>query len=251
MEDYTQRFTGRAEAYSKYRPTYPQGVLDILKEKIHFDSSKVVADIGSGTGILSKLFLEHGNRVFGVEPNADMRNKAESSLAGFPNFISLNGTAENTSLKDRSVDLISIGQALHWFDPVKSWKEFGRIMNQNGWLCVLYNDRKSENYSGIMKNYESIVRKYSRNRPRMERIEGDALCKFFPTWVFEKYLLPNEQTLDFEGLIGRLSSASYMPQPEEDQFMSMKNEIKEIFDEYQVDNKITLFYVTNVFLGKI
>jgi ubiquinone/menaquinone biosynthesis C-methylase UbiE len=249
MEDFTQRFTGRADAYSKYRPTYPTRILGILKEKIAFDSSKIIADLGSGTGILSKLFLEHGNWVFGVEPNEDMRNKAEASLVGFSKFISVNGTAENTTLKDRSIDLISIGQALHWFDPVKSWKEFKRIVNENGWLCVVYNDRKSD--SEVMRKYESIVKKYSRNRPRMERIEGDVLSDFYPAWSFEKYLLSNDQVLDFEGLMGRLSSASYMPQPGDDEFLSVKEELKEMFDKDRVDDKITLFYETNVILGRI
>jgi ubiquinone/menaquinone biosynthesis C-methylase UbiE len=116
-EDYTWRFAGKADSYSKYRPSYPERVLSVLKEKTSFDSSKIVADVGSGTGILSRLFLENGNTVYAIEPNEDMRSKAELALARFPNFHSVKGSAEDTTLEERSVDLITVAQALHWFDP--------------------------------------------------------------------------------------------------------------------------------------
>jgi ubiquinone/menaquinone biosynthesis C-methylase UbiE len=251
IEDYTQRFTGRAEAYSKYRPSYPKQVLNILEKEMSFDSSKIVADVGSGTGILSRLFLENGNRVFGVEPNDDMRSIAESSLARFQRFISIKGSAGNTTLEDRSVDLISVAQALHWFDPEKSWNEFKRITKQGGYLCILYNDRKIDSGSGIMKRYEEIIERYVRNKPKTERVENDNLSKFFSGWSFRKFSIPNEQTLEFEGLVGRVCSASYMPRQSEENFLEMKRELEDMFSKYQKDNKITLSYDTNIFLGLI
>src|SRR5487761_1149721 len=232
MEDYTQRFTGRAEAYSSYRPTYPKQFLDILNKEANFDSTKIVADIGSGTGILSKLFLENGNRVFSVEPNDDMRSVAGSNLGHFQRFASIKGTAENTTLEDRSVDLISVGQALHWFDSKRSWKEFSRIIKRGGYLCILYNDRKTDDASGIM-----------------QRVEDDILSKFFSGWSFKKFSISNEQVLDFEGLVGRVCSASYMPQQNQQGFSEVKRELKDMFSKYQKDNKIMLSYETNIFLG--
>src|SRR6266849_3318238 len=114
--DFAERFTGRAAAYSKYRPGYPAEILNVLNSEIAFDQGKTVADIGSGTGLLSKLFLQNGNTVFGVEPNDEMRSFAKQSFSGFPNFVSVKGSAENTTLQDFSVDLVTVGQALHWFD---------------------------------------------------------------------------------------------------------------------------------------
>ena len=249
MEDYTQRFTGRAEAYSSYRPTYPKQFLDILNKEANFDSTKIVADIGSGTGILSKLFLENGNRVFSVEPNDDMRSVAGSNLGHFQRFASIKGTAENTTLEDRSVDLISVGQALHWFDSKRSWKEFSRIIKRGGYLCILYNDRKTDDASGIMQRYEEIIDKHARNKPNLERVEDDILSKFFSGWSFKKFSISNEQVLDFEGLVGRVCSASYMPQQNQQGFSEVKRELKDMFSKYQKDNKIMLSYETNIFLG--
>src|SRR5713101_3536844 len=107
--DFAERFTGRAAAYSKYRPGYPAEILNILNSEIGFGQDKTVADIGSGTGLLSKLFLQNGNTVFGVEPNDEMRSYAEQNLSGFPTFGSTKGRAETTGLKDTSVDLITVG----------------------------------------------------------------------------------------------------------------------------------------------
>jgi ubiquinone/menaquinone biosynthesis C-methylase UbiE len=125
-EDFTRRFTGRAFFYSTSRPSYPGKILDILRTEIGFDQTYVVADIGSGTGLLSELFLTNGNRVLGVEPNDDMRNFAENILVKFPRFLSVRGTAEHTSLKGASIDLVTVGQALHWFDCEVSSREFAR-----------------------------------------------------------------------------------------------------------------------------
>src|SRR3954467_10992955 len=115
----TTRFTDRVEDYVRYRPSYPAAeLLDFLTAKTGFDASWVVADIGSGTGISTELFLKNGNKVYGVEPNDAMRQKGEELLKGYPLFTSVNGSAEHTTLADRSVDLVIAGQAFHWFNPV-------------------------------------------------------------------------------------------------------------------------------------
>src|SRR3954467_5791308 len=114
----TTRFTDRVEDYVRYRPSYPAAeLLDFLTAKTGFDASWVVADIGSGTGISTEMFLRNGNKVYGVEPNDAMRQKAEELLKEYPGFTSVNGTAENTQLPDKSVGLVLAGQAFHWFNP--------------------------------------------------------------------------------------------------------------------------------------
>src|SRR6266852_424475 len=155
---FTERFTGRATAYSKYRPGYPAEILSILKSEIAFDQGKTVADIGSGTGLLSKLFLQNGNTVYGVEPNDEMRSHAEQTLSTFPGFISIRGRAESSTLKDASIDLITVGQALHWFDRDPTIREFARILKTNGHLCVLYNDRNIDD--PFMQGYEAVVQSH-------------------------------------------------------------------------------------------
>ena len=251
MPDFTQRFTGRASAYSKYRPSYPKSVIEILNKEANFSCNKIVADVGSGTGILSKIFLENGNEVFSVEPNDEMRSLAESSLESFPRFVSVKGSAENTTLNDHCIDLISVGQALHWFNPDLSWKEFSRIAKREAYLCVIYNDRKPDDDSGFMKDYDEIASKYSLNRGRSQKIESDKLAKFFEHWSFKKFSAPNNQVLDFEGLLGRLSSASYIPQAGEEDYTLLLNDVRKIFDQHQKEGFVTLYYETNVSLGRL
>src|SRR6267154_2416913 len=109
----TSRFSDRVENYIRYRPGYPVEVLEILKSECGFTRANVVADIASGTGIWTRMLLENGNRVFGVEPNPEMREAGENLLRGFPNFTSVAGTAEATTLPDYSVDFVTAAQAAH------------------------------------------------------------------------------------------------------------------------------------------
>ena len=116
VSDPRERFSGRAEYYSKYRPNYPVSILQYLERELGLSRNAVVADIGSGTGIFAELLLRNGNRVFGVEPNDDMRTIAESTLSSYENFTSIKGSAEHTTLPAASVDYVTAAQSFHWFD---------------------------------------------------------------------------------------------------------------------------------------
>ncbi len=133
----TEKFTGRAEAYAKARPGYPGEAIRYLCSLVSADA--VWADIGAGTGIFTKLIAERGYTVYAVEPNADMRRQLAASLASFPNAKIVAGTAEATALPDRSADLITCAQALHWFDPEAFAKECRRIGKPGGLVAAVYN----------------------------------------------------------------------------------------------------------------
>src|SRR5580765_7216511 len=124
MIDPTTRFTTRVDNYVKYRPSYPAAIITLLETECGLTSESLVADIGSGTGLLTELFLKHGNKVFAVEPNAEMRAAGERLLARYPSFISVSATAESTTLEDNSIDLIVAGQAFHWFERAAAKVEF-------------------------------------------------------------------------------------------------------------------------------
>src|SRR5918993_4084691 len=136
MTNATTRFSSRADAYAKYRPGYPAGVVEILKSECGLTADSVVADVGSGTGILTELLLKNGNRVFGIEPNEAMRLFSEEALKDYQQFESVNGSAEATALPDDSVDIVVAAQAFHWFDRQKTKREFRRILKQNGWVVL-------------------------------------------------------------------------------------------------------------------
>src|SRR5215469_16795520 len=140
--DAKQRFSNRVTDYARYRPSYPPELLDLLRMECGLQHEQNIADIGSGTGLLTKLFLENGNRVFGVEPNGEMRSAGEEVLRGYPNFTSIDGSAEATTLADSSVDFISAGQAFHWFDVELARGEFRRILKPGGWVVIVWQDRR-------------------------------------------------------------------------------------------------------------
>src|SRR6184192_3848291 len=137
VQDPTQRFSSRVENYVRYRPGYPPAVIDLLKNECALTPSAVIADVASGTGIFTRLLLENGNRVYGVEPNQAMRESGEASLASYRNFTSVHGTAEDTTLSDTSVDLVTAAQAAHWFDRDRALEEFRRVLKPAGYLVLI------------------------------------------------------------------------------------------------------------------
>lgn len=243
----TRRFTRRADYYARFRPGYPRGIIGILAREIEFDDKDVVADIGSGTGLLSKPFLENGNTVFAVEPNDRMRFHAERDFVASKNFISVKGTAERTTLRKGSIDLIIIGQALHWFNPEKSVKEFTRISKPGARLCVVYNNRKNDR---LGRAYGKVVKRYERERAKVPDINTKYISRFFLSGKYSRFVVPNEQVLDFDGLLGRFLSASYMPTSKEKDLPSFKRDVRALFDSYNIDGHLRLHYDTEIFIGK-
>ena len=249
-EDFTRRFDKRAAEYSKYRPSYPMMILGILESEIRFSPDTIVADIGSGTGLLSKLFLQNGNIVYAVEPNDQMRSFAEQSLSSFPRFHSIRGKAEHTTLMEDSVDLVAVGQALHWFDPRLSTREFSRILRSEGSVLTVYNDRNKAD--PVMRDYEAIVTKHRRDRASVPDVNDDYLSKFFQDGHRKTFTLPNEQFLDSEGLLGRLASASYMPSVEDEEgFKAMREDVSRLFEAWQESSRVRLLYDTIISLGPV
>lgn len=251
MADFTGRFTGRAEEYSKYRPKYPERVLDALTSEAGFDDVKVVADIGSGTGILSELFLENGNFVYCVEPNKDMRAVAEYLLGPrFPQtFKSVNGRAEQSTLGPRSVDLIVVGQALHWFDIEGARREFSRILRPDGFVCVLYNKRAPR--GAFMASYERIVKSLRQKAPNIVEEVGESTI----SGLFSEYkalTFSNQQSLDLQGLLGRLLSASYAPAPTDAEgTKTLEKRVRQVFSKHSRNGRVTLLYETRMYLGRL
>lgn len=246
MNDNTKRFSDRVEDYIRYRPNYPEKIVKILEEKISLDKNKTIADIGSGTGISSKLFLKNGCKVIGVEPNKEMREAAQQLLSGFANFKSVNGAAEKTNLPDESVDVIFCGQAFHWFDKEKSKIEFGRILKKNGNIVLVWNSRSDK--SAFQNEYEKIlfdnIEEYKSVNHR--NIKDEEISNFFSPKKMHKTCLDNNQFLDLEGLKGRLLSSSYCPKSGKQHDRLMRR-IEDVYQKYQVNNVIEFEYETQIF----
>jgi SAM-dependent methyltransferase len=251
MVDTVERFSNRVANYVKYRPGYPAGVLALFRDEIGLEPSSVVADLGSGTGLSAKLFLENGNRVYGVEPNAAMRAAAEEFLKDLPNFTSVDGTAENTTLPDDSVDLVVAAQAFHWFDPAATRREIRRIAKQNGHVALIWNERQLDT-TRFLRDYEALLMQFANDYDavRHDNVTEEKLADFFGK-EFRRKTFENRQVFDFEGLRGRLLSSSYMPAEDDPRFEPMSAALHALFAKHAEDGKIAVLYDTNVFYTEV
>lgn len=245
------RFSSRVENYAKFRPGYPPGILDVLKSDCGLTQESVIADIGSGTGLLSEVFLKHGNAVFGIEPNELMRAKADELLKSFANFRSVAATAETTVLPDGSVDFITAGQAFHWFDQAVAKREFERVLKRDGWVVLVWNERKLD-ATPFLRDYEGLLLRYSPDYPvvRHENID-EGIAGFFVPQPMKLVSLENMQRFDFEALKGRLCSSSYAPEPGNPNFEPMLKDLQDIFNAYNENGVVNFDYDTRIYYGHL
>ncbi len=249
--DSTRRFSDRVENYVRYRPTYPEGVLEVLRQETGLKDSDVIADIGSGTGISAEHFLHNGNEVFGVEPNLEMRRAAESQLQQYAKFHSVVGTAEATTLPNGSVDYIVAAQAFHWFDQAKAKQEFMRSLRSDGWVVLIWNSRRTGS-TAFSREYEALLQQYGTDyrEIRHNNIKPGDLEAFFGGSV-EVRSQYNEQIFDFEGLKGRLLSSSYVPNTAHPNFQPILRSLQRIFEQYQENDRVRFEYDTKVYFGHL
>ena len=244
----TERFSSRVSAYLKYRPFYPKEIISYLSTNAGLKPENLVADIGSGTGFLSKLFLDNRNTVYCVEPNKAMREAAEVLLRDYENLVSKDGTAENTGLGNNAIDFIISGQAFHWFKPSETKKEFQRIIRPNGKTVLIWNERDIEN-DDFQKRYEEVLTSLIPEYSEVKHIDItiERIKDFVSPLKLNTATFINKQIFDFEGLIGRLLSSSYCPDEKSGTFIEVKYELQNIFNKYQVNGKINFPYQTKLY----
>lgn len=249
--DPTKRFSSRVDNYLRYRPGYPREIIELLKTDCGLTRASIVADIGSGTGKLTELFLANGNAVFGIEPNREMREAGERLLAGFANFTSIAATAEETGLPEASVDFIAAGQAFHWFDRDRCRAEFARILKQGGWVVLIWNDRQTTTNS-FLEEYEQLLKNYATDYSKVDhkQIDDDVVAQFFG-YAPRKRIFPSLQEFDYEGLKGRLLSSSYAPEEGQPKYAGMIRDLEKLFARRQEDGRIRFVYDTVVYCGKV
>ncbi len=234
-----ERFTGRVEVYERFRMRYPQCVQQLIYERCGLTADQVVADIGAGTGMLAELFLEAGNPVIAVEPNADMRAACERLLPRFAKLKVVNAAAETTGLPAASVALVTVGRAFHWFDQPRAIAEFMRILEPGGWVVLVSNRRAAEG-SEQMREYEQTLRDYgndydgaherSRRTATLDALEGEHF----------RVVLPGEQRLTFEELAGQTESYSVAPKAGDANYEAMQDALRTFFKKWSVDGLITM-----------
>ena len=249
--DSKQRFSDRVENYVRYRPGYPSAMLDFLADQTGLKPGAAIADVGSGTGILSQMLLERGYRVFGI---AQPRNRlaGDRLLSADRNFHGIDGTAEATTLPDTSVDVITAAQAFHWFDLNAARLEFRRILRPGCRIALIWNRRKVVG-SPFLEEYERLLLRLATDYHliRHENVDAARLDDFFGRGGWLEASFPNQQSFDYDGLRGRLLSSSYVPLPGTAGHDEMMLVIRELFDRYNDAGRVIFEYDTEIYLGKV
>jgi SAM-dependent methyltransferase len=253
--DSKNRFSDRVEFYVRSRPRYPQAFLEFCKTKLGLLPRHHLADIGSGTGFLSELFVRNGYDVTAIEPNAPMRAAGEALLGDDPHFHSKDTTAEVTGLEKGSIDFVLAGQAFHWFDRVRCRAEFKRILRPTGWVVLVWNERRSD-AAGFAHHYEEIVRKFETDlahvaHQNITARESDAMAEFFQPAGYAVASFDNPQFLDLDGVIARALSSSYLPLPGQPGCEEMLEALHEAFEDHAGNGKVRLDYDTKAFYGHL
>jgi len=248
--DKIQRFSNRVVDYINYRPSYPAKVISMLTATCGLQSDSVIADLGSGTGLLTKLFLDNGNRVYGVEPNAEMRVAGEQFLAEYSDFISVNAPAEMTTLSDHSVDFVTAGQAFHWFDPPQATAEFRRILKPGGWVALIWNERQID--TPFLTEYEALLLTHAIDYQQVDHrnVDKAMLTELLGTGLHVKQF-PNQQRFDWVGLKGRVMSSSYCPLPDHPEHAPLMTGLQAAFMAHQIDSQVLFDYLTHVYYCQV
>jgi SAM-dependent methyltransferase len=252
MIDPIQFFTNRITAYGTARPSYPPAILDLLTSACQLTPDMRIADIGSGTGLLSELLLQHGNPVFGIEPNPEMRVAGERRLHPYPHFTSVAGRAEATTLPDQSVQLVTAGMAFHWFVAELARTEFLRILTPPGWVVIVWIVRDTS-ATPFLATYERLWQTYATPyRPLdLPQVEQDVLRPFFRPQGFKRERFATPQVVDWAHFWGRILSAAAAPQVGHPQHPAMRAAFEALFAAYQVEGMVTVAYHTHVYYGQL
>lgn len=250
MNDSVARFSNRVENYVKYRPHYPQAAADLFRNELGVGEDAVVADIGAGTGISSELFLRNGNVVYAVEPNEFMREASREYLAGREKFHSVDGTAEAIPLADDFADLVTAGQAFHWFANEAAIAEFRRVLKPGGYIALMWNERQLDS-TPFLSGYEKLIKEYSKDYAiiRHDQFDWDSIGKLLGGDVTLANF-PNPQVMDLEGIRGRMLSSSYIPTESDERYPAMIKDLDSLFAKYSENDRITVLYDTKVYYSK-
>ena len=246
----TGRFSDRVGYYVKYRPRYARDAIEFFVQQAGLEPPDPIADVGSGTGILAEAFLGRGYTVYGVEPNAEMRAAGEDFLRGYDQFISIDGTAEQTTLDTGAVNAITCGQSFHWFDLSLTKKEFQRILQPGGLLGLLWNTWQHQD-SPLVTAYRALMTEFGTeyNRVAHTRIGETDYQALFQS--YERVAFPNPISYDLDALKGRALSSSYAPLPGHPNHAPMMTALDAFFAEFEKDGVVTFHYETEVFYGKL
>lgn len=246
------KFTSKATIYDKYRPHYSSELIDFVYDLCNLDAESVIADIGAGTGILSEEFLKRYSNVYCIEPNIAMLEQAKQRLMGYRKAVFINSCAEDTTLPNNSVNLVTVGQAFHWFDKKQFFEECRRILVDKGLVLLTWNvsNSSSKINCAISDLNHKLLNKY-RDYNSRDKENDMEYYSFFTSGDYGSYSFSNDLILNYENFIGRCLSRSYAPNSDDDNYEEYIKGLTDIFDRYSEDEKIKILNVNKAMIGSV
>jgi len=247
----TARFSDRVENYVRYRPGYPPEVIEALRTECGLRPEHVIADIAAGTGFFTRLLLENGNKVFAIEPNAEMREAGKQVLGEYEKVVFIGGTAEETTLEPASLDFVTAAQAAHWFDLKRTREEFVRILRPGGWCVLIWNERMTDS-TPFLREYEQLLLDYATDYKEVRHERTTAVIdEFFRPQKCKERVFDFVQRFGYEGVAGRLLSSSYVPLEGQPNHAPMMLELERIFSAYERSGVVEFEYKTRMFYARL
>jgi SAM-dependent methyltransferase len=245
------RFTSKAERYARYRWGYAPEAIQAIFDITGLTAQAILADIGSGTGLLTKGLVSKVTTVYAIEPNLAMRQIAERLLKQFPSFISLDGKAEAIPLPDRSVDLITVGQAIHWFEPQDTRKEFQRVLKPEGWLAMAFHTTIRQAVLEAVKVF--FTEEYGWDpTPSPKPLYGDSHVDFYiGSGTYTKMHFPQTWQENWDVFIGGILSDSHSPDDTHPAFPRFVSAVRQVFDQFSIEGIVQIHGGTDLVIGRL
>jgi SAM-dependent methyltransferase len=235
----------KATMYERYRLPYAsQAVADLLD---YIGPVQVIADIGTGTGQLARLFADRCTRLYAVEPEPAMRQVASTALAEWTTVEVRAGCGEHTTLDDRSVDLIVIGNAFHRFKP-EACTELRRILKPSGWIAIFWYSLTNKPLAD-MRAEKLATLKHAVSRMAELWLETPARELFgeadIHTWTYRQ-----SRTDDWTTFFGSSCTWLEAPEPGDPEFGPFEAINREVFEAFAENGAVQVDYETYLAFGQ-
>lgn len=243
----TSIFSHKANYYAKYRWHYVPEAIDYIVKVSDLKKDAAIADIGSGTGILTELLLAKAKTVYAVEPNAEMRLKAEERLGEQFAFRSVDGKGESTTLPDQCVELITAAHSLHWMEPADAKREFRRILKPEGWLATVNNVNLENDF---LEAWEEAMNECSFDfSPKEMRLKAFNPDDYFIAYEVMEFPFRLLHTLD--SWIGASLSIAFAPSDFDAAFGEYLEAVSDVFHLFSKNEHVEIHGVTEARVGRL
>jgi ubiquinone/menaquinone biosynthesis C-methylase UbiE len=245
------KFSTKVNNYSKYRPSYPDKFIEYLIQEVGLNKDSIVADIGAGTGRLTRLLAEKVKTVLAIEPNLNMRQACLEYCRQSTNVIPVDGSAESTTLADSSVDFITVAQAFHWFDKEKSKSEFGRILKPGGKVTLVWNKPPETQFGKDIDALYHLLCPDYKGRAGGSELTSDAYQDFFKKRCCDYRVFDNSSESSLANYLGGSLSASYAPSESDANYAKFVAGVTRLFQKYQTNGKLLVNNQTHSYTGLV